>query len=121
VPQSIKGLDASFSVEGGPQFYAGQRIWFNMRITNPTGNPVSYGRLGVAVEENGQNIADMFHTSYSETTIEPGEVFSHRDGLTISRPGTYVLRLTICYPDIATCNSGGQWEYLSAGTTVTTN
>jgi hypothetical protein len=119
-PASLKGLTGAFSTEGGrTQFAVGERIWFNLTVTNPTGGPVSYGRLGVAVEENGQNLSDLFHTSYSETTLHPGEVFNHRDWLALPRPGNFVLRLSICYPDMATCQGGGQWEYLSAGVAVT--
>ena len=118
-PQSSKGLTASFRVEGGPQFGVGQQIWFNFTITNPGASGVSYGRLGVAVEENGQNQSDLFHTSYSETTLKPGEVFNWRDYLTLPRAGSFALRLAICYPDVVTCTGGGQWEYLSSPMPVT--
>jgi hypothetical protein len=107
------GLTGTLTTEGGPNFGVNQQIWFNFTVTNPGSSPVSYGRLGVSVEENGQNIPDLFHTSYSETTLQPGEVFTHRDWISLPRAGNFGLRLTICYPNVAECTGGGQWGSLT--------
>ncbi|MBN1284671.1 MAG: hypothetical protein JXB47_04665 [Anaerolineae bacterium] len=121
-PVSRKGLTATFRLEGGPAYGVNQSIWFVFQLLNPTTTAVSFGRLGVSVEENGANQSDLFHTTYSETTLQPGDslLANYRDHIEIPRAGTFVLRLAICYPNIAACDGGaGEWENLSNGVTVT--
>lgn len=104
------------------EFAVDEPIWVNFRLLNPSSDPVSFGYLGIAVEEDGQNVAELFHTTYTETTIDPDDdtFAEYRDNIKLPRPGTFVLRLAICYPDVASCSTGeGDWEYLSRGIQVT--
>jgi hypothetical protein len=120
---SSKGLTVSFQVEGGrSEFSTNESIWFTFQLQNPTGSNVSFGYLGISVEENGVNQSDLFHTTYNETTLSPGDSLfqNYRDHIEISRAGTFTLRLTICHPDVAACDSGaGEWENLTTPITVT--
>jgi len=122
---SNQGLAAQFSVEN-PTLTAGERAWFNFTLNNPTGAAVPWGILGVAVEQNGQNLSDLFQTSWTSpneyTPLSPGASLTHRDGVAIPFSGTFVLHLAICYPDAGACqSSGGTWEYLGPAITVTAN
>jgi len=95
-PSDFRGLvPDDFQVEGAPGPYGvGQKIWFNMWITNKSGTTVEYKSLGVVVEETGQ-----YQQSYSYSEIEAGKQFYHRDRIIITEPGTYNLWLTIGFHD----------------------
>lgn len=122
---SGQGLTAQFSVEN-TTLNAGEKAWFNFTLNNPTGAAVPWGILGVAVEQNGQNLSDLFQTSWTSpneyTPLNPGASLTWRDGVTIPYAGTFILHLAICYPDLGACqSSGGTWEYLGPAITVTAN
>jgi len=84
-------------VEGAPGPYqVGERIWFNMWITNPTAQPVEFESLGVWVEETG-----AFQKSWTYSQIKANSQFYHRDNMQdkITSPGTYHLWLAIEFTD----------------------
>jgi len=97
-PGDFRGLvPDKFEVEGAPGPYPlGQRIWFNMWITNPTNGSVEYQSLGVWVQETG-----AFQKSYTYSAIGPNAQFYHRDNMQekITSPGTYHLWLAIEFTD----------------------
>jgi uncharacterized protein YgiM (DUF1202 family) len=86
-----------FEVEGAPgPFSVGQAIWFNMWITNMTGQSVEYAYLGVQVEETG-----AVQKSWTYSEFQPNQNFHHRDQMhdKISAPGTYHLWMVIEFRD----------------------
>lgn len=120
VASSSHGLTGiSFSVEN-PTVSANQQIWFNFSVTNGGSQVLPYGFLGVAIfNSSGSNIG--FHTSWSGSSLNPGQTLSWRDGLAIGTPGSYQLQLSICYSSVNVCGSGGEWELLGPRVPVTVN
>jgi hypothetical protein len=109
----------SFSVEN-PTVGANQQIWFNFSVTNGSGQVLPYGFLGVAIfNSTGTNVG--FHTSWSGSSLNPGQTLNWRDGLVISTAGSYQLQLSICYSSVTVCGSGGEWELLGPRVPVTVN
>lgn len=119
---SSRGLTADFSVES-TAIRPGERVWFNFTIRNPGSAAVPWGIIGAAVELNGQNMPDLFQTSWSGAgTFDPGSPMTWRDAVTLPSAGTYTLHLAVCYSDEATCRTpNGAWEYLGPPATVTVN
>lgn len=84
-----------YMVEGSPGPYnVGQNIWFNMDITNTSGEVVEYNALGTWVEETGQ-----YQKSWTFSSFQPNENLHWRDHLNIPAPGSYNLWLVIQFKD----------------------
>ncbi len=100
-----------------------ERICFRELIINTTGQPVSYGVLGVQAT-NLSGGPSQFQTSWRGDLSIPANGVGPtgngwEDGLYIQQPGIYRLSLAICYSNIDTCLSGGDWQTLTAGVNVT--
>lgn len=111
---SARILNPAFSLEA-TAVPANQAIWFNFSVTNanPT-EKLPYGALGAAIfDANGVNV--HFQGSYTNAALDPGQVLPWRDHTAIGTPGTYSLRLAICYsyPLEACSAAGADWEMLS--------
>lgn len=117
-PTSGRNLSPSFSVENSV-VNAGDRIWFNFSVTNPSLlETLPFGFLGASVERDGVNLSHLFQASWTGSELAPGQTLNWRDGLHINEAGTYQLRLTICYSSVEACNTGQGWEHLSGPVTV---
>jgi len=96
----------------------GQDVWFEFGVTNVSGIRVDYGALGAWWSSGSQ-------ASYGdEHFFAPGQALEfHEDHLNIPTPGTYQVRLAICFlADRSACQgpSGlSQWQYLSEPVSVT--
>jgi SH3 domain-containing protein len=103
----------SFSVES-TVVVAGQDIWFNFKVTNTTGTPISYAVLAAHVD-NGPNAK-----SWTDAILGGHQVLNWRDHINISTPGTYQLYLGICYGNKNACLANQTpWDRLSDSVTVT--
>jgi hypothetical protein len=114
VPVNTRGLNASFAVEGGPTFGAGQDIWFNFNVSNSAGNPVEFGMLGAFPKKDGVDRLAWFQGSWTNEVIPTGGL-QWRDHINLNEPGSYTLRLAICFDSDANgCRGGaGNWVTLS--------
>jgi hypothetical protein len=110
-PAPASNLSPGFSVSN-PSANVGEDVWFHFSITNPSGTErLSFGFLGVTITKDGANLP--FHASWTGHSIGPNEQLNHDDHTQFSEPGTYALRLTICYESVEICLTGQGWEYLS--------
>ncbi len=112
VPQptpDLRGLVVNaYWIEGAPgPFGSAADIWFNMDITNNSGQRIDYNALGTWVEETGQ-----FQKSWTYSSFDAGKHFTHRDHINQFdlSPGTYHLYLRICFSDGACVNMYGPIE-----------
>ncbi len=105
----------AFSVEGGNAFGTNQMIWFNFVVGNTAGGPVPFGALGVMPRKDGVDRPDMFQASWSNEVLTTGGL-DWRDHIEIGEPGSYTLRLAICFDaDLNACKAGGgTWATLSS-------
>jgi hypothetical protein len=112
-PVDTRGLSATFSVEGS-SFGTGQDIWFNFDVTNSTGNPVEFGMLGAYPKRDGVDRLAWFQGSWTNEVI-PVNGLEWRDHINLNEPGSYTLRLAICFDSDANgCRGGaGNWVTLS--------
>lgn len=130
-PPSAHGITGQLTMcpkpvapDGFRHYYAQtERVCFVELITNISSQTVTYGILGVQSEaiSEGQTI---FQTSWrGDLSICPGcqgpANGPWEDGLFLPSPGTYVLRLSICYSSVESCQGGtGEWETLTGGITI---
>ena len=100
-----------------------ERICFRELLINTTSQPVSYGILGVQAT-NLSGGPSQFQTSWRGDLSLPANGVGPtgngwEDGIYIQEAGTYRLTLAICYSNIDTCLTGGDWQTLTAGVNVT--
>jgi hypothetical protein len=113
--------NVQFAVEN-PTISVNQEVWFTFSITNASStSPLPIGELGAVVFNSaGQNI--NFQESYSGFELSAGQVLNHRDSVkagVFNAPGTYTVRLSVCYSSKPDCASGGEWELLLQPITIT--
>jgi hypothetical protein len=95
-----------FQVEGAPGPYAaGAPIWFNLWVTNKTGDKVEYRSLGVDALKDGVSV--HYQQSYSYSFIDAYKQFNHRDRIVLNSAGTYELWLTIGLTETEWCRLMG--------------
>jgi hypothetical protein len=103
----------SFSIENTTAG-AGADVWFNFEVRNTTQNPVGYGVLAAHTD------VGFTAQSWTNETLQPGQVLTWRDHINIGTPGTYQVYLGICFSSRDACLTGGApWERLSNSITVT--
>ena len=115
-PPSTNGLVLNaFSIEGGPTFPANQPIWFNFDIANVAGGPVPFGALGVMPKKDGGDRLDWYQHSWGGNNDSiPTNGLVWRDNIRMPEPGSFTLRLVICFEGYGACTSGqGNWVTLS--------
>ena len=84
-----------YTVRGAPgPFGAGAEIWFDLNITNGSGQTLTFNALGTWVEETGQ-----FQKSWSYSSLAPNQNFVWSDKILIPAPGSYKLWLAIEFSD----------------------
>ncbi len=103
-PSQTRGLVVnSYRVEGAPGPYSqggsGAEIWFDIDITNSSGNEIPYLALGTWVQETGQFQKSYFATPPDYPSFMPGQHFQHRDHIFIKGAGSYRLWLAIEFKD----------------------
>ena len=112
VPPTVAAVECGgivaddFQVEGAPGPYAaGAPIWFNLWVTNKTGDKVEYRSLGVDALKDGVSV--KYQQSYSYSFIDAYKQFTHRDRIILDSPGTYNLWLTLGLTETEWCRLMG--------------
>jgi hypothetical protein len=129
------GVTGQLTMCGGKLAYAvNERVCFVETIRNTTGEPISYGVLGV-IAINTATGATQFQTSWDGSGapggwlwIDPGCTGptdrcngAWEDGMRLGAAGNWRLSMQVCFSDFGTCLNGGDWETLSAPITVSVN
>lgn len=92
-------------------------IWFDFSVTNSNPSVLGYGFLGAEVYYSDGRLF-FLHKSLQDGVLAAGQTVTKSDSFPISTPGTYGVRLIICYDKLSTCNTpAGEWERLSPLTT----
>lgn len=124
-PVSNHGLVGELSLCTNKDRYYAQveRVCVRELIRNTTSSTITYGILGVSAQ-NVSGGAGQFQTSWSGDLSICGGCTGPagggwEDGLYLNAPGTYVLRLSVCFSTVDVCaGSSGDWETLTTGITV---
>jgi uncharacterized protein YraI len=95
-PQDTRGIVVNgYSVRGAPGPYGvGAEIWFDLNVTNQSGQTLAFNALGTWVEQTGQ-----FQKSWTYSSLAPNQNFVWSDKLTIPAAGDYSLWLAIEFSD----------------------
>ena len=70
---------------------AGEQLWFNFKVNNTLAEPVGYGVLAPRTEEG------QCAQSWTEETLQPGQVLEWRDHITFTVPGAYHLYMGVAF------------------------
>jgi hypothetical protein len=100
--------------DGRNTYAVGEKVFVSIQVTNITGEPVPFGILGLL------SSTSQFQTSWDNGVIQPGQTFSHEDGLAFNAPGAYRLQLSICFNRKDACLSSDEgWKRFEPGLEVT--
>lgn len=118
------GLVAShFALQERSEYNAGGKVWFEFEIANSTGNEVSYSALGVMPKKDGVDRFEWYQQTYGgqNSTIKPGGLV-WEDRIELPEPGSYTLRLVMCFDGFDNClQGGGTWVSMSPEIAVQIN
>ncbi len=94
-------------------FAVGEKAFFTYEAINHTKDPVQFVLLGLKASDG------QFSTSWvNPDVILPGTPFTHDDGMTFNRPGSYRVMLAICF---ARCGEAdADWEEFPRGAALIT-
>ncbi len=94
-------------------FAVGEKAFFTYEAINHTKDPVQFVLLGLKASDG------QFNTSWvNPDVILPGTPFTHDDGMTFNRPGSYRVMLAICF---ARCGEAdADWEEFPRGAALIT-
>ena len=95
-----------------------ERVFFVFEAENRTSSDIPFGILGFKAS-NGD-----FHTSWTSDVyshkIPANGVFSKDDNMSFGAPGTYTVKLAICFSPYGDClGANAEWEEFSPGVVVT--
>lgn len=114
--KGANGLVAShFALQDRSDYSAGGSVWYEFTVSNSTGGEVSYNALGVMPKKDGVDRFEWYQQTYGgqNSTIKPGGL-TWEDRIKLPEPGSYTLRLVICFDGFDTClQGGGAWHTLS--------
>jgi hypothetical protein len=103
--------------ENRTDYAVNEKVFFVFEAENRTDHDIPFGILGMKAS-NGQ-----FQTSWTSDVyswkIDAHSTFSKDDNIAFSEPGTYTVKLAICFSDYGTCQGeGADWEEFSPGVQV---
>lgn len=97
----------------------GERVFFTFEAENTTGGDVPFGILGLKAD-HGPDFGSSWTSDVYQWYIPANGVFKNDDHLVFSAPGTYNVKLCICYDTFGACRSGStNWVEYSPGVTLT--
>lgn len=104
--------------ENRTEYGVGEQVFIVFTAENHTAGDIPFGILGLKAS-NGQ-----FQTSWTSDvyswSIPANGVFERDDHVKFSEPGTYNIKLAICFSQFGDCQGGGaDWEEFGPGVTVT--
>jgi uncharacterized protein YraI len=108
-------VDYFFLTNNITQITAGTPFQFKFKITNLTGQPLSFGGMG-AIALPGGPAQPSWSTTTDGRPIPAGGELEWEDNMTITRPGTYKIHLGICPQGTqSSCENPAGWQTLSGG------
>lgn len=114
--KGANGLVAShFALQDRSDYSAGGKIWFELQISNSTGNEVPYNALGVMPKKDGVDRFEWYQQTYGgkNSTMKPGGL-TWEDRIELPEAGSYTLRLVMCFDGFDNClQGGGTWVTMS--------
>lgn len=114
--KGANGLVAShFALQDRSDYSAGGAVWYEFNIANSTGGEVSYNALGVMPKKDGVDRFEWYQQTYGgrNSTIKPGGL-EWEDRIKLPEPGSYTLRLVMCFDGFDNClQGGGTWRTMS--------
>lgn len=97
------------------QVTAGTPFQFKFKITNLTGQPLSFGGMG-AIALPGGPAQPSWSTVTDGKPIPVGGELEWEDNMVITQPGTYKIHLGICRQGTqSSCENPAGWQVLSGG------
>jgi hypothetical protein len=97
------------------QVTAGTPFQFRFKITNLTGQPLSFGGMG-AIALPGGPAQPSWSTVTDGKPIPVGGELEWEDNMVINQPGTYKIHLGICRQGTqSSCENPAGWQVLSGG------
>lgn len=99
--------------DGGSEFAVNQEVFFHMEVENHTDAAVRFGIMGLKADHDVP-----FQTSWTSDVydwkFEVNQTFKHDDRIIFTAPGTYTVRLAICFATYNDCRGGSaDWEEFS--------
>ena len=114
--KGANGLVAShFAIQDRSDLSAGGSVWFEFELSNSTGGEVEYNALGVMPKKDGVDRFEWYQQTYGgqNSTIKPGGLI-WEDRIKLPEPGSYTLRLVMCFDGFDNClQGGGTWQTVS--------
>jgi hypothetical protein len=97
----------------------GEQVFFTFEVTNPSGKDVPFGILGLKSDGNVQFQTSWTSDVYNHVFPANG-VFKHDDNIKFGAPGTYTVKLAVCFNTYNNCAGGApDWEEFAPGVVVT--
>lgn len=95
-----------------------EQVFFVFAVDNKTGKDIPFGILGMKADKNVP-----FKTSWTSDVynhvFKANSVFSYDDNIVFTAPGTYTVKLAVCFSKFGDCQGpGADWEEFSPGVVV---
>lgn len=105
--------------ESRTQYGVNEQVFFVFEVENKSGKDIPFGILGLKADNNvpfkTSWTSDVYNHQFKTT-----EVFRNDDHIVFTAPGTYTVKLAICFSPYSACQGGGaDWEEFAPGVTVT--
>lgn len=110
--------NASFTVLN-PNPKINEHIVFRFSITNGSGGDMQMGYAGPGVF-NSAGTQVWYQQSWSNFTFKAGEKLDWEDWVAVQQPGTYTLKMMVCFSSTVACDNGtGEWKVVAPPITIT--
>jgi hypothetical protein len=114
VANTVKGIRGDYMRLRSTSVGVNGQIWFEFKVTNTTGDTVSYAGLGPVV------VGVKSKSSWGDEKLGPNQVLAADDHFEIGTAGTYTVYLGICFLSNrnACDNNNTGWNLLVNGGTI---
>lgn len=110
--------NASFTVLN-PNPKVNEHIIFRFSITNASGSDLQMGYAGPGVF-NSAGTQTWYQQSWSNFTWKAGSKLDWEDWVAVQQPGTYTLKMMVCFSSTIACDNGtGEWKVVAPPVTIT--
>ena len=99
--------------DGRSEYAVNEQVFFTFEIENHTDADIRFGIIGLKADQNVP-----FQTSWTSDVYDhkfpAKQTFKNDDRIIFTAPGTYTVRLAICFSRFGECQGGGaEWEEFS--------
>lgn len=99
--------------DGRSEYAVNEQVFFTFEIENRTASDVRFGIIGLKADQNVP-----FQTSWTSDVYDhkfpANQTFKNDDRIIFTAPGTYTVRLAVCFSTYNECRAGGaDWEEFS--------